>query len=307
MKSKQLILLGPPGAGVQAQAIALADQWQVPCIAMTKLLRQAIVKETAIGIEVQKYRQENEAVPDELMIKLLRKRFEQPDVMLSGWVLEGFPGTLAQAEALDKLILSFDLPEAGAAYIKASTGILISRLSEEEDTGGPLSALRKRVTDYKEQIVPVMEYYQQKERKGAAAPSRLTVINGSQSAAEVTNALAQLEHEDIGGARFIDEAELDDLLNTLAKTDSLLVVDCVASWCGPCKQVSPLVDRLAETYREQATVVKLDFDNNRQVAKRFGLKGMPSVMFFKQGELQETLTGMKLYSVYDKALLALLT
>ncbi|MEN8445937.1 MAG: thioredoxin family protein [Cyanobacteria bacterium J06555_13] len=111
----------------------------------------------------------------------------------------------------------------------------------------------------------------------------------------------------MGGARFIDEAELDDLLNTLAKTDSLLVVDCVASWCGPCKQVSPLVDRLAETYREQATVVKLDFDNNRQVAKRFGLKGMPSVMFFKQGELQETLTGMKPYSVYDKALLALLT
>ena len=306
MNSKQLILLGPPGAGAQAQARSLAEQWQVPCISMAKLLRQAIVKETAVGSEVQDYRQKNKTIPDELMIKLLRKRFEQPDVMLSGWVLEGFPGTLTQAEALDKLILSFDLPEAGAAYIKASTGILISRLSEEDDAGGGLSTLRKRVTDYKEQIVPVMEYYQQKERKGAAAPSRLTIVNGSQSAVEVTNALAQLEHEDTGAARFIDEAELDALLETGAKTESLLVVDCVASWCGPCKQVSPLVDRLAETYREQATVVKLDFDNNRQVAKRFGLKGMPSVMFFKQGELQETLTGMKPYSIYDKTLSDLL-
>ena len=106
----------------------------------------------------------------------------------------------------------------------------------------------------------------------------------------------------LGAARFIDEAELD----TLSETEFLLVVDCVASWCGPCKQVSPLVDRLAETYREQATVVKLDFDNNRQVAKRFGLKGMPSVMFFKQGELQETLTGMKPYSIYEKTLSKLL-
>ena len=153
-----------------------------------------------MGSEVQNYRQKNETIPDELMIKLLRKRFEQPDVMLSGWVLEGFPGTLAQAAALDKLILSFVICLRRERPISRQVrGILISRLSEEEDTGGGLSTLRKRVTDYKEQIVPVMEYYQQKERKGEAAPSRLTVINGGQSAAEVANALAQLEHEDTGG------------------------------------------------------------------------------------------------------------
>ncbi|MEL7354278.1 MAG: thioredoxin family protein [Cyanobacteria bacterium J06560_5] len=109
--------------------------------------------------------------------------------------------------------------------------------------------------------------------------------------------------EETGAARFLQsEEELDALISQ----ESLLVVDCVASWCGPCKQVSPLIDRLAEEYSDRALVMKLDFDNNRQVSKRFGLKGMPSVMFFKQGELQETLTGMKPYSVYDKALSRLL-
>ncbi|MGB7485990.1 MAG: nucleoside monophosphate kinase [Phormidesmis sp.] len=298
MQSKQLILLGPPGAGVSAQAIALADQWQVPYVSMPGLMRQAIVKASAVGTEIQAYRAQAAPIPDELLIKLLRQRFEQPDVMLNGWVLDGFPSTLAQAKALDELLLSFGLPEAAAAYIKASTGILINRLAAEDGVSESVSVLRSQITDYKEQIVPVMSYYQQKEAKGAAAPSRLTVINGSQSVAEVTNALVRLEHEETGAARFIDEAELDVLI----KQESLLVVDCVASWCGPCKQVSPLIDRLAEAYSDRASVVKLDFDNNRQVAKRFELKGMPSVMFFKDGELRETLTGMKLYQQYDDAI-----
>ncbi|MEL6814441.1 MAG: thioredoxin family protein, partial [Cyanobacteria bacterium J06598_3] len=67
-------------------------------------------------------------------------------------------------------------------------------------------------------------------------------------------------------------------------------------------QVSPLIDQLAENCSDSATVVKLDFDNNRQVAKRFGLKGMPSVMFFKGGELQKTLTGAKSYEAYEAAM-----
>ncbi|MGB7087519.1 MAG: nucleoside monophosphate kinase, partial [Phormidesmis sp.] len=278
MKSKQLILLGPPGARVEAHAIALADKWQVPHVAARSLLRREIVSESALGIEAGACRERDEPIPDGLMIKVLRKRFEQPDVMLKGWVLEGFPETLAQAEALDRLLLSFELPEVIAAYIKASTGILISRLSAEDGAEASLSVLRKRITDYKEKIVPVMEYYQQ-AGKGSAAPSRLSVINGSQSTAEVTNALANLANEETGAARFIDEAEL----NRLMEKEPALVVDCVASWCGPCKQVSPLIDQLAEAYGDRASVVKLDFDNNRQVSKRFGLKGMPSVMFFRAG------------------------
>ncbi|MEO1683080.1 MAG: nucleoside monophosphate kinase [Cyanobacteria bacterium J06631_12] len=302
MDAKQLILLGPPGAGTEKYAISLTEKWQVPVISMQGVIRDAVVQGTDMGETIRASREKSEPISDELLLKLLKKRFEQPDVMLNGWILEGFPTSLVQAEALDALLLSFGLPTAQAAYIRASTGILINRLAQEAGAGKSVSALRDRITAYKEQILPVMEYYQQKETMGESAPSRLTVINGSQSAAEIENALAQLEHEETGAARFINEEEL----NVLIEKEALLIVDCVASWCGPCKQVSPLIDRLAEGYGDRATVVKLDFDNNRQVSKRFKLKGMPSVMFFQQGELKETLTGMKPYSIYDKTLLQFL-
>ncbi|MEM8614895.1 MAG: thioredoxin family protein, partial [Cyanobacteria bacterium P01_H01_bin.105] len=76
-----------------------------------------------------------------------------------------------------------------------------------------------------------------------------------------------------------DEATLDDLI----ASQSLVVVDCTASWCGPCKLVAPLMDQLASEYGEQATVVKLDIDSNKVFAKRFGIKSIPAVLFFKQG------------------------
>lgn len=298
MTSKQLILLGPPGAEVEAQAIAIAGQWQVPAVSMPKLVRQAVLGESAAGQKIREHREKEETLPDELLLKLLRQRFEQPDVMLKGLVLDGFPTTLAQAKGLDELMGAFGLDLPDVAYIKTSTGILLNRLSGI--SGESVSVLRSRITAYKEGIIPVMEYYQQPVADGGS--SRFTVINGSQSVAEVTNAIARIGEEETGAARFISEAELDELM----AQESLLVVDCVASWCAPCKQVSPMIDRLAETFCDRATVVKLDFDNNRQVAKRFKLKGMPSVMFFKGGELRETLTGAKLYQVYSDAMTALL-
>jgi len=303
MDAKQLILLGPPGADVEKQATTLAEQWQVPCVSMGALVRQAIVKGTALGEAVQAARERDGSVPDELLLKLLRKRFEQPDVMLKGWVLSGFPTTLAQAQAFDQLLSSFGLEESAAAYIKASTGILISRLTAAEGNGESITTFRNRITQYKESIIAVMDYYQQVGTEGEKSEARLTVINGSQSVGEVANAIAQVGIEETGAARFIDEAELTVLIDR----EPLLVVDCVASWCGPCKQVSPLIDRLAETYSDRASVCKLDFDNNRQVAKRFGLKGMPSVMFFKGGELKETLTGAKMYDNYNDVLVSLLS
>ncbi|MEM8805874.1 MAG: thioredoxin family protein [Cyanobacteria bacterium P01_G01_bin.38] len=94
-----------------------------------------------------------------------------------------------------------------------------------------------------------------------------------------------------------DEAEL----NSLLAKESLLVVDCMASWCGSCKLVTPLIDQLADAYGDRANVMKIDYDANKQVPKRFGLKGMPAVMFFKDGELVETLTGVKPYQAYSAA------
>ncbi len=102
----------------------------------------------------------------------------------------------------------------------------------------------------------------------------------------------------MGLATFIqDETELESLLNN----ESLFVVDCTATWCGPCKLVAPLMDQLAEEYSDRAKVFKLDLDTNKPIAKRFGIKSIPAVMFFKKGELAETLIGVKPYQDFADA------
>lgn len=103
----------------------------------------------------------------------------------------------------------------------------------------------------------------------------------------------------MGTTAFIEnETELDSLL----ASESLLVVDCTATWCGPCKLISPSIDQLAEEYSDRAKVFKLDLDSNKPVAKRFGIKSIPAVMFFKQGNLEETIVGAKPYEEFKAAL-----
>jgi thioredoxin 1 len=89
--------------------------------------------------------------------------------------------------------------------------------------------------------------------------------------------------------------------DTLLKEESLLVVDCTAAWCGPCKMVAPLMDRLAEDFVDRAKVFKLDLDVHQTVAKRFGIRSIPAVMVFKDGELMETLVGVKPYQEFKEA------
>lgn len=295
MKPKQFILLGPPGVGVKAQAIALAERWQVPHVSMGELVCGAIAAETAIGIEARPYVDAGELIPDALAMKLIRKRFEQPDTMLKGWVLEGFPRTLAQAQAFDEWWAAVGQPPATVAYLKATAEFLIIRLLNESSEKPPISAIRERLEGFQQSLEPLLEYYQQQ--------SQLATINASLSFAEVANALTQLGQADTGAAKLIhDEAELDALL----ASEPLLVVDCMASWCGSCKQVTPSVDKLAEAYGDSVTVRKIDFDTNRQITKRFELKGIPAVMFFRHGERLETLTGVKSYQEYNAAVTRLL-
>lgn len=103
----------------------------------------------------------------------------------------------------------------------------------------------------------------------------------------------------MGTATFIqDETEL----NALLAAEPLLVVDCTATWCGPCKLVSPMMDQLADEYADKAKVFKLDLDTNQAIAKRFQIKSIPAVMFFKQGELVETMVGVKPYEEFSNTL-----
>ncbi|MEB3229243.1 MAG: thioredoxin [Synechocystis sp.] len=90
------------------------------------------------------------------------------------------------------------------------------------------------------------------------------------------------------------EAEFDSLL----KLNSTLVIDFTAQWCGPCRIVAPLMNKLLEQYGDRVKVFKLDLDTNRSVAVRFGVKSIPAVMFFKNGELMEVSVGVKTYEEF---------
>jgi thioredoxin 1 len=104
-------------------------------------------------------------------------------------------------------------------------------------------------------------------------------------------------------AEFItDEAEFD----TLLAQGKILVVDCTATWCGPCKLVAPLIDRLAEEYGDRAQVFKLDIDANKAFPKRFGIRSIPAVIYFNVGEKVEIIVGVKAYEEFSAAVERLL-
>jgi thiol-disulfide isomerase/thioredoxin len=258
---------------VALQGAALGDRWQVPTVVLADLLPPE-------GTDP--------AVDGDLALTQVRRRLEQPDAMLQGWVLADFPTTLAQAEAFEDWWAKFGKAPAPVVYLKAMTGVLMNRLAAQSSAAAP--ALRRRIEAHRAAVQPLLDYYQGR--------SQLVTINANQSFAEVAAAIAQLGETETGAVQLLpSEAELD---RRLAETE-YLVVDCMASWCGSCKQIAPALDRLAETYGDRVPVVKIDFDHNRNLTKRFGLQGIPAVMFFRRGTLQATLTGVKAYGEYSAA------
>ncbi len=81
-----------------------------------------------------------------------------------------------------------------------------------------------------------------------------------------------------------------------------VLVDAYAEWCGPCKALSPIIDSIGEELEGQAKVTKIDIDQNPEVASKFGITSIPTVLIFDQGELKETLVGLRPKGDYVAAL-----
>ncbi|NMF67241.1 thioredoxin [Brasilonema octagenarum UFV-E1] len=99
-------------------------------------------------------------------------------------------------------------------------------------------------------------------------------------------------------AVYIQDSDFDNLLTS----SGLVVVDYTASWCGPCKLISPFIDELAEKYEGRAKVVKVDLDHNKENAKKYNIKSIPAVLIFKDGEEVERLVGKASYETFSQAL-----
>lgn len=124
----RVILLGPPGAGKGTQARRLAARWSVPQIATGDMLREAVARGTRLGLEARRYMDAGELVPDGVIIGLVRERLAQPDGQ-KGFVLDGFPRTVAQAEALDQLLEAEETPLDRVVLFQVTDEELVSRLT----------------------------------------------------------------------------------------------------------------------------------------------------------------------------------
>jgi thioredoxin 1 len=99
-------------------------------------------------------------------------------------------------------------------------------------------------------------------------------------------------------AAFVENTEFEQLI----ASEVPVVVDYTATWCGPCRLIAPFIDRLAEEYTGRAKVVKMDIDKNKENAKKFGIRSIPAVLIFKQGEVVETIVGKAPYETFSEAL-----
>ncbi|HET8576020.1 MAG TPA: adenylate kinase, partial [Methylomirabilota bacterium] len=126
--SLRVIFLGAPGAGKGTQARQLAQEWGVPQIATGDMLREAVANRTSLGLEAKRYMDSGALVPDQVVISLVGERLDQPDAK-AGWVLDGFPRTVAQAEALDALLQRRGEGLSRVIFFEVSRAELLRRLT----------------------------------------------------------------------------------------------------------------------------------------------------------------------------------
>ncbi len=191
MASTNLILLGPPGAGKGTHAQYLERELGVVHISTGDMLREAVAEGTALGNKAQEYMKAGQLVPDELVIELAKERLGKRDCPV-GWLLDGFPRTIAQAEALSAIVDELQMPSPLAVNMVISEAEVVRRLSgrrmcrncgtifnlhrDNIDVGDPCptcggeiyirsddrpEAVRERLRVYQRQTEPLIDYYQQ--------------------------------------------------------------------------------------------------------------------------------------------------
>jgi adenylate kinase len=163
LKMLNLILFGPPGSGKGTQAENLKKKYNLVHISTGDLLRQEIKEQTALGMKARNLMDQGLLVPDDIMIEMISNKLDA-NKQANGIIFDGFPRTIPQAEALDKLLAEKNMAVSKCLFLHVSEEELVKRLllrgqSSDRADDRDENIIRNRVRVYEEQTLPVAEYY----------------------------------------------------------------------------------------------------------------------------------------------------
>ncbi len=160
----RIVLLGAPGSGKGTQAALLVEELGLPHISTGDLLRSAVADGTPLGLQAKAVMDRGELVSDDIMLGLIEERLEQDDAS-GGFILDGYPRNLAQAEALSDLLQRLEKPVDLAVQVVVDSEMVVARIAlratEEGRSDDTEAVVRNRLRVYAEQTAPVAGYYQQ--------------------------------------------------------------------------------------------------------------------------------------------------
>jgi adenylate kinase len=166
---KNLVILGAPGAGKGTQAVTLAKKLAMCHISTGDILRKEIADGTTLGKKTKDYLDKGLLVPDQIVIDMLENYLVANDAKCKGYIFDGFPRTVAQAEALDKMLAKHKNQIDKAIYFKVPQKELIKRIRNRGLTSGrsddtSLKIIHERLVQYATNTKPVLAYYKKQKK-----------------------------------------------------------------------------------------------------------------------------------------------
>ena len=158
----RLVFIGPPGAGKGTQCVRLTEFLDVPHLSTGDMLREAVQEETKVGRLAKEFMDLGQLVPDPVIIDLIGERLDRDDCA-AGYLLDGFPRTVGQAESLDEYGRGVQQPLDIALELQVDEDKLVARLLERGREDDNEKVIRHRFITYRKQTVPVAEYYQRQD------------------------------------------------------------------------------------------------------------------------------------------------
>ncbi|MBR0961579.1 adenylate kinase [Bradyrhizobium japonicum] len=186
----RIILLGPPGSGKGTQAQLLVQRYGIVQLSTGEMLRAAVAAGTPVGLKAKEIMAGGGLVPDDVVVGIISDRIDQPDAK-NGFILDGFPRTVPQAEALDELLKRKHLKLDAVIELRVNESALLSRVEtrvaqmrergEEVRLDDTPEVLTKRLASYRSQTEPLIHYYSERRK--------LSTIDGMMAIEEVTRAI----------------------------------------------------------------------------------------------------------------------